>query len=235
MSEYIEAFLQCKMDSLEGDELRSSLEAVLAEEKVAIELFKIQIQHCSKQIDGINTIAARKTPTHELMAKKRAFEEHKTVLNIAAQIQQCSYEVKGVQKILYFEKGDSSRERIIAEVSLMVYEWCEDLLEMTGRKFQKLAEGLLIQSDLLKFRIARQRLKDFFDREKASLSSVRHNVGAHRDHDFMAERAIIDKFDWVRTVELLSEFEHLILGVSPYVQTLISAGLNQIDQAFNKN
>ena len=117
----------------------------------------------------------------------------------------------------------------------MVYEWCEDLLEMTGRKFQKLAEGLLTQPDLLKFKIARQRLKDFFDREKASLSSVRHNVGAHRDHDFMAERAIIDKFDWVRTIELLSEFERLILEVSPYVQALISAGLNQIDQAFNKN
>lgn len=111
----------------------------------------------------------------------------------------------------------------------MVYEWCEDLLEMTGRKFQKLAEGLLTQSDLLKFRIARQRLKDFFDREKASLSSVRHNVGAHRDHDFMTERAIIDKFDWVRTIDILSEFERLIFGVSPCVQTLISAGLNQID------
>ena len=51
----------------------------------------------------------------------------------------------------------------------------------------------------------------------------------------MAERAIIDKFDWVRTIELLSEFERLILEVSPYVRALISAGLNQIDQAFNKN
>ena len=59
MGEYVEAFLQCKMDSLEGDELRSSLEAVISEEKVAIELFKIQIQHCSKQIDVINTIAAK--------------------------------------------------------------------------------------------------------------------------------------------------------------------------------
>ena len=117
----------------------------------------------------------------------------------------------------------------------MIYEWCEDLLEMTGRKFQKLAEGLLNQSGLLNFRIARQRLKDFFDREKSLLSNVRHNVGAHRDHDFMTERDILDKLDWVRTIELLSEFENLMLSMSPYVQALIPAGLNQISQAFENN
>lgn len=235
MGKYLEAFLQYEMDSFEGDDLRFSLESVLTEEKAALELFKIQIQYCNTQIAEINSIMERKNPTHGLMAKKRVFEEHKSILNIAALIQQCSYETKGVQKILYFEKGEASRERIIVDVSIMIYEWCEDLLEMTGRKFHKLAAGLLNQSDLLNFRIARQRLKDFFDREKSLLSNVRHNVGAHRDHDFMTERDILDKFDWVKSIELLSEFENLVLGMSPYVQALIPAGLKQIDQAFNKN
>ena len=75
------------------------------------------------------------------MTQKRAFEEQEFVLNVTAQIQQCSYETKGIQKLLYFEKNESSKERIAVEASVMMYEWCEDLNELTGKKYQDIAQG----------------------------------------------------------------------------------------------
>ena len=97
---------------------------------------KVQIRHCQQQLALIGERIAVGWHTHELMTQKRAFEEQEFLLNVAAQIQQCSYETKGIQKLLYFEKNESNKERIAVEASVMMYEWCEDLNELTGKKYK---------------------------------------------------------------------------------------------------
>lgn len=62
-------------------------------------------------------------------------------------------ENKGIQKLLYFEKNESSKERIAVEASVMMYEWCEDLNELTGKKYQDIAQRLLSQAALAKTRM----------------------------------------------------------------------------------
>ena len=164
MKNYLDIFLEHLMDSADGEEMKDALEAICEEEKKCLELFKIQIGHCQHQIALINEKIESGWHTHDLMAKKRAFEEQEFVLNVAAQIQRCSYETKGIQKLLYFEKNESSRERIAVEASEMMYEWCEDLNELTGKKYQDIAKRLLSEAALAKTRIARKRLADFFAR-----------------------------------------------------------------------
>lgn len=226
-------FLEQRMDSVDGDELRCALEAIVKEEKVNLELFRLQINHCRNQISIINSKIASGNPTHYLMTNKRAFEEQVFILNVAAQAQQCSYETKGLQKVLYFEKNKSSKERLVVEASVMMYEWCNDLQEMTGKKYQDIAAKLLSPADLAKTRIARKRLHDFFKREKTVLSSVRHNTGAHRDHDFMNQREVLDGIGWSETIKRLHDFEDVTLELGKTMSPLINAGLKQIDKAFN--
>lgn len=229
---YVDVFLQRKMESQEGDYLRSALAMAINEEEKALELFKIQIKHCRENIKTIDDRVAANNPTHDLMAKRRAFEEQELILNVAAQVQQCSYEIKGIQKILYFENSGAGRERMAVEVSLMIYEWCNDLQEMTGKKFQDLSKRLLSQPDLVKLRIARKKLKEFFDKENQELSNIRHNVGAHRDHDFLNQREILEDTDWSKAIELLHNFEVLIIDFGHALQVLIDAGLKQISVVF---
>ncbi len=233
MDKFIDIFLEQRMDSADGDELRCALEAIVKEEKVNLELFRIQINYCRNQISIINSKIDSGNPTHYLMTNRRAFEEQEFILNIAAQAQQCSYETKGLQKALYFEKNESSKERLVVEASVMMYEWCNDLQEMTGKKFQDIASKLLSAADLAKTRIARKRLQDFFKREKKVLSSVRHNTGAHRDHDYMKQREVLDGIGWSETIKRLHDFEEVTLELGKSISPLIKAGLKRIDKAFN--
>ena len=172
--------------------------------------------------------------THELMVKKRAFEEQEYVLNVAAQIQQCSYETKGIQKLLYFEKNESSKERIAVEASVMMYEWCEDLNELTGKKYQDIAQRLLSQAALAKTRIARKKLADFFKQEEPVLSEIRHNAGAHREHDFMKQMEVLEGVGWSDTIERLHRFEEVTLELGKTMKPLMEAGLKKIEEAFGK-
>lgn len=233
MGKYLNMFLEQYMSSQEGSELCTALETIIEEEKQCINLFQVQINHCIAQIDVVNKAITASNPTHELMLKKRAFEEHRFILNVAAQFQQCSYETKGIQKVLYFEKNKSTRERSAVAASVVMYEWCDDLNALTGKQFQDIAKRLLSPSDLAKTRIARKQLSDFYEQEKSSLSTVRHNAGAHRDHDFMKEREILDNVDWSETIERLHEFEVRTLELGKSIKPLIEAGLKQIGEAFD--
>ena len=196
MKNYLDYFLEQRMNSADGEEIKGALEAISIEEKKCLELFKIQISHCQQQLALIGERITAGWHTHELMVKKRAFEEQEYVLNVAAQIQQCSYETKGIQKLLYFEKNESSRERIAVEASVMMYEWCEDLNELTGKMYQDIAQRLLSEAALAKTRIARKKLADFFKQEKPVLSEIRHNAGAHREHDFMKQMEVLKGVGW---------------------------------------
>ena len=233
MGKFIDLFLERRMNSSEGDELRGALEAIVKEEKANLELFRFQINHCRNQISIISSKIALGNPTHYLMTNKRAFEEQEFILNLAALAQQCSYETKGLQKVLYFENNESSKERLVVEASVIMYEWCNDLQEMTGKKYQDIAAKLLSPADLAKTRIARKMLQDFYKREKTVLSSVRHNIGAHRDHDFMNQREVLDRIGWSETIKRLHDFEEVTLELGKSMSPLIKAGLKQIDNAFN--
>ena len=95
MNNYLDYFLEQRMNSADGEEIKGALEAISIEEKKCLELFKIQISHCQQQLALIGERITAGWHTHELMVKKRAFEEQEFVLNVAAQIQQCSYEPDG--------------------------------------------------------------------------------------------------------------------------------------------
>ncbi len=234
MKNYLDYFLEQRMNSADGEEIKGALEAISIEEKKCLELFKIQISHCQQQLALIGERITEGWHTHELMVKKRAFEEQEYVLNVAAQIQQCSYETKGIQKLLYFEKNESSRERIAVDASVMMYEWCEDLNELTGKKFQDIAKRLLSEAALAKTRIARKKLADFFKQEKPVLSEIRHNAGAHREHDFMKQMEVLEGVGWLDTIERLHRFEELTLELGKTMKPLMEAGLKKIGEAFGK-
>ena len=215
MKNYLDYFLEQRMNSADGEEIKGALEAISIEEKKCLELFKIQISHCQQQLALIGERITAGWHTHELMVKKRAFEEQEYVLNVAAQIQQCSYETKGIQKLLYFEKNESSKERIAVEASVMMYEWCEDLNELTGKKYQDIAQRLLSQAALAKTRIARK-------------------AGAHREHDFMKQMEVLEGVGWSDTIERLHRFEEVTLELGKTMKPLMEAGLKKIGEAFGK-
>ena len=215
MKNYLDYFLEQRMNSADGEEIKGALEAISIEEKKCLELFKIQISHCQQQLALIGERITAGWHTHELMVKKRAFEEQEYVLNVAAQI-------------------ESSKERIAVEASVMMYEWCEDLNELTGKKYQDIAQRLLSQAALAKTRIARKKLADFFKQEKPVLSEIRHNTGAHREHDFMKQMEVLEGVGWSDTIERLYRFEEVRLELGKTMKPLMDAGLKKIGEAFGK-
>ena len=50
MKKYLDFFLEQRMNSADGEEIKEALEAISIEEKKCLELFKIQIGHCQQQI-----------------------------------------------------------------------------------------------------------------------------------------------------------------------------------------
>lgn len=234
MSDNTEFFLESKMDSAEGEELKAALEKTIAEEKLCLEQFKFQINYCKKQILAINKILATGRGTHDIVIKRKAFEENQTILNVAAQCQLCSFETKEKQKQIYFEKDEHQRARLAAEASVLMYERCDDFLQLTGKQFQELAERLLSPSDMETFREARKKLGDFYKQEKTSLSNVRHNVGAHRDLDFMNQMDVLEGIKWSETIERLHRFEVVTLAFGKALKPLMDAGLKQIGKAFGE-
>lgn len=233
MGKFLDVFLEQRMYSADGEELKAALEATIAEEKLCLEQFELQIRICRDKLAEIDARISSVGPTHKLMEMKRAFEEQEFVINVAAQSQQCSYETKGIQKLLYFEKNESSKERLAVDAYEMMYEWCDDLLQMTAKKFQDIASKLLSPAELANTRIARKKLKDFYDREKAELSDARHNAGAHREHDFLKQREVIESLNWSETIEILHEFEVVTMSLAKTIDPLMKAGLRRLDSIFN--
>lgn len=233
MKNYLDWYLQQKFDSTYGEGLKAVLESTIEEEKACLELFEIQINICKNKITEIEHRIFSGGAIYDLMDKKRAFEEQQFILNVAAQCQQCSYETKGIQKLLYFEKSESCRERIAVDASEMMYEWCEDLLQLTAKQFQDIAFNWLTPKDLVSTRTARKKLKDFYDKEKPTLANIRHNAGAHRDHDFMKQREVIESVNWSETIEKLHAFEVVTLDLGKSIAPLMKEGLNRLDKVFN--
>lgn len=234
MGKFLDVFLEQRMDSSDGEELKAALEATIAEEKLCLEQFELQIRICRDKLAEINARLSSVGPTHKLMAMKRGFEEQEFVINVAAQSQQCSYETKGIQKLLYFEKNESGKERLAVDAYEMMYEWCDDLLQLTAKKFQDIASKLLSPAELANTRIARKKLKDFYDREKAVLSDARHNAGAHREHDFLKQREVLESLNWSETIKKLHEFEVVTMDLAKSIDPLMKAGLRRLDRIFNE-
>lgn len=234
MDDYTSFFLGQRMDSVDGEELKKALERTISEEKLCLEQFKIQISHCKNQISAINKALSSGRGSQDLVIKKKAFEEEKTILNVAAQCQLCSFETKEKQYQLYFEKDEHQRARLAAEAAVLMYERCDDFQQLTGKKFQELAEKLLSQQEFGAFREARKGLGDFYNKEKPVLANVRHNVGAHRDNDFMNQIEILENIKWSDTIERLHRFEVVTLELGKALKPLMDAGLKQISRAFGE-
>lgn len=220
------------MDSSDGAELKDVLESTIEDEKKCLEQFELQINICRNKIAGIDESISKTGAMQILMQRKRAFEEQEYIVNTAAQCQQCSFETKGLQKLLYFEKNESSRERIAVDSYEMMYEWCDDLLQLTAKKYQNLASKLLSSSELARTRIARKKLKDFYEQAKPELAKVRHNAGAHREHDFLKQRDVLESISWSETIQRLHDFEKVTLELGKSMDALMKAGLRQLDKLY---
>lgn len=229
---FFESYLKALMDSPEGDQLRKSLENTIAEGERCLDEFKKMLSHCHGQLSLIDKNISEHGPSKTIMAKKRAFEEEQIILNVAALAQQCSFETKGFQLLLYFEKNENSQARIIVNVSVMMYEWCEKLLGVSGKQLQDITKRLLTQNHVVQINMARKRVSDFYKNEKSMLYEIRNNVGAHRDQDFMKQMDVIDALSWSDTLERFHEFEKATLAFGKALTPLMDAGLKQIGTAF---
>lgn len=234
MGDFIDLFLERRMDSEDGKELKLALESKIAEEKLCLDQFKIQINHCKKQIVAINKSLANGRDSQDLMIKKKAFEEDLMILNVAAQCQLCSFETKEKQYQLYFEKDEYQRSRLAAEAYVLIYERCDDLQHLTGKIFQDVAALLLNEQEMEKFKAVRKQLCRFYEEEKPILSKVRNNVGAHRDYDFMKQMEILEGLGWSDTIDRLHRFEKVTLEFGQSLKPLMDAGLKQIGRAFGE-
>lgn len=231
---FLDLFFEYHMKSSEGEELKTALENTIAEERQCIELFKFQINLCKKQIDNINKVVNVGGGSSDILNKRSAFEDELLILNVAALAQRCNIETKGIQKLLYFEENEVSKERISVDANLTMYEWCDDFNDLTGKKFQKLAQRLIKDEDLVRIRQAKKKLGDFFEREKPVLAAVRHNVGAHRDHDFMIQQDVLEGIGWSETIDRLHRFEEATLDLGKSLKPFMDAGLAQIARAFGQ-
>lgn len=227
-----EVYLRELMDSSAGNELREALEATSADERRGLEEFKKMISHCQNQLAIIQSSISAKGPTKEIMCRKRAFEEEQTILNIAALTHQCNYETKAYQLLLYFEKNENIRAQIMGNVSVMMYEWCEKLLGISGKPLQNIAKRLLEQAGVIRINVARKKISDFFKRERQTLHDIRIIVGAHKDGDFMKQREVIDEMSWSDILTQFHDFEDATVEFGRALKPLMDAGLKQVSASF---
>ena len=136
--------------------------------------------------------------------------------------------------IVYFTGHGGLHGDTIIEVNPKGELIKEDLNELTGKKYQDIAQRLLSQAALAKTRIARKKLADFFKQEKPVLSEIRHNAGAHREHDFMKQMEVLEGVGWSDTIERLHRFEEVTLELGKTMKPLMEAGLKKIEEAFGK-
>ena len=136
--------------------------------------------------------------------------------------------------IVYFTGHGGLHGDTIIEVNPKGELIKEDLNELTGKKYQDIAQRLLSQAALAKTRIARKKLADFFKQEKPVLSEIRHNAGAHREHDFMKQMEVLEGVGWSDTIERLHRFEEVTLELGKTMKPLMDAGLKKIGEALGK-
>ena len=136
--------------------------------------------------------------------------------------------------IVYFTGHGGLHGDTIIEVNPKGELIKEDLNELTGKKYQDIAQRLLSQAALAKTRIARKKLADFFKQEKSVLSEIRHNAGVHREHDFMKQMEVLEGVGWSGTIDRLHRFEEVTLELGKTMKPLMEAGLKKIGEAFGK-
>lgn len=136
--------------------------------------------------------------------------------------------------IVYFTGHGGLHGDTIIEVNPKGELIKEDLNELTGKKYQDIAQRLLSQAALAKTRIARKKLADFFKQEKPVLSEIRHNAGAHREHDFMKQMEVLEGVGWSGTIDRLHRFEEVTLELGKTMKPLMEAGLKKNGEAFGK-
>lgn len=97
-----------------------------------------------------------------------------------------------------------------------------------------LVSKLLSSAELARTRIARKKLQDFYKQTKPELAEVRHNAEAHRDHDFLKQREVLEGICCSETIQRLHDFEVVTLELGISMDALMKAGLRRLDKVFNR-
>lgn len=80
----------------------------------------------------------------------------------------------------------------------------------------------------------RQDGKSIIERTITEFSEIRHNAGAHREHDFMKQMEVLEGVGWSGTIDRLHRFEEVTLELGKTMKPLMEAGLKKIGEAFGK-
>lgn len=220
------------IQSYKGIKIKESLKEKIAEEEKMLDLINSSIFHCNRQIDNYNNLKKegkyKEASTFEKI--KNTFISNKSIWNIAGFITLVSIDIKTIQLGIYFAENEWHKRFYARQACVIIYESCNDILELLGKEFKKDSSHLKnindIETSLIKIR---KDLNVFKKSHSNYLQNVRNHTMAHKDKDVLKQLNIIKDINWSNTIEIIVSFEENINSLGAVLKDLIQKGIKQLE------
>ena len=167
----------------------------------------------------------------ETIAALRAQNQNdvETIWNAACHINVLDHDISA---LLYFDTTteDIWAQRTVARtLAALIYEACADLQQLLGKRFMDACSVAGIYQEIeVGHKAAKKKLGDFAKQHESMLKKIRHNAGAHRDHDAIEFLTVVADTDPAQMVAVACDFSTILLELAK----VCNAAIAKANQAY---
>lgn len=192
--------------------------------KVYFHLRTIRIR--KKEIDRIKSIEeAIATVTEEYeRASSNGETDKMKIFNVALFTLVIEYDISALKFMISFQMDQWHKQLLCRQLSVIIYESTEDLLELLGKDLRLLINKLPASDELSKE--LKKRTKEINKFKTANilfLQEIRNYCGAHRHKEAYKQLMIINNIDSENLLGLLADFMQPVSKLIPFYSKVMRA------------
>ncbi|QKO20654.1 hypothetical protein [Rhodoferax sp. BAB1] len=134
-------------------------------------------------------------------------EPYRGLYNVGLFLALLEQDISAFNESIYFARSDWHRQFHARSLAVLLHEGAEDLSELLGKEYRNWLNEVDVHESLLsRLNLAHSKLSAFRKNHGRFLSDVRNYIGAHREHDALAQVDMMSRFTALDVYCLAAEF-----------------------------
>jgi hypothetical protein len=185
----------------------------MIDQKLAESYLRRSRKHLDCTTEFIGTIAA---------LRERGQWDVETVWNVSCHINLLSHDLMAY--LLFYGIIDDrwTRRAAVRAIATLLYEGCDDLQVMFGKKFLDACRHAGILTEVEQdYRATKKQISVFREKNESLAKPIRMTSGAHRDHDVVAFLTDFMNVKYDNILEASKEFENLLHTLARFTSQIM--------------
>jgi hypothetical protein len=156
-------------------------------------------------------------------ATRAGSSSYKGLYNVGLFVALLEQDVSAFSESIYFARSNWHRQFHSRALAVLLHEGAEDLPELLGKDYRSWLKEVEVDESLVSaLNSIHSKLTAFRRQHGQFLGEVRNHVGAHREHDALAQLELMSRFTAIDVYQRAAEFTVPLRELVDFYQTLLA-------------